>query len=442
MQPAQNESEFPVGTLLDNRYEVISPLGRGACGVVYKVRQVLLNKEFALKSLSKDSVNDLSLVRFQREAQACFSLNHPSIIKVHDFGLTSDGLPFLVMELLNGETLTDRIGRTGPLPIEETVDIIIQACFGLAYAHENGVVHRDIKSSNIMLMKNLPVGREGSVKIVDLGIAKFTVQGDNQLTLTRTGEVFGSPLYMSPEQCGGLQTDQRTDIYSLGCVFFECLTGAPPFRAPDVLSTMIKHQTESTPSLKEASLGRNFPKGLELIISKMLAKDLGERYQNIAQVVADLGKFKRGEPLKATEGKTGAGIKNNKSIVGAGLAVAIVASILIVGFLSLSLGVLFLNFSKSPLKPQNESAPVEASVISQLFDTRFVKPLPPNELVKILQDAKLNGKLLLYGCHITVDDFKQIGACKNLTMIGMEQCELENDGFAALSKEILPEVVF
>jgi serine/threonine protein kinase len=299
-------TEFQPGAAVGGRYQVISRLGKGGMGLVYRVNQIFLNKEFALKTIDKNCISDINIRRFQQEARTAFSLDHPNIIAVNDFGLLEDQTPFLVMELLTGETVGERLKRTGCLTLEEAIPIFVQACFGLAYAHERGVVHRDIKPNNIMLLDKDGAGTEGSVKILDFGIAKLTEhEGGEMQALTRTGEIFGSPLYMSPEQCNGARVDHRSDIYSLGCVFFEVLTGAPPIAGENALITMMKHQTEQALTLKQASLGTDFPQAIEDIVAAMLAKSPENRYQNLGIVAHDLGALKRGEAISQTAGKSG-----------------------------------------------------------------------------------------------------------------------------------------
>ncbi len=183
------------------------------------------------------------------------------------------------MDFVDGTTVADEVQRLGRLPVKRCLRIFIQVAFAIAYAHENGVIHRDLKSSNIMVVKG--EGDEELVKIVDFGIAKLTGADEfNQQTLTKTGEIFGSPLFMSPEQCMGLSVDLRSDLYSLGCMLYEALTGAPPFIGESALATMMKHQSEPPLSLKEASMGIDFPKELERIVAKLLEKDPNNRYQN------------------------------------------------------------------------------------------------------------------------------------------------------------------
>ncbi|HEY9684377.1 MAG TPA: serine/threonine-protein kinase [Drouetiella sp.] len=286
---------FEPGQILSGRYRVISLLGKGGMGLVYKVEQIFLNQELALKTLDKSELTDVLLRRFQTEARAVFSVNHPNIIALHDFGLLDETTPFMVMELATGQTLAD-ILRDRSLTLDEALSLFIQVCFGLAHAHENGVIHRDVKPSNIMLMNGMPWGTEGSVKILDFGIAKLVQHEEGEIqALTRTGQIFGSPLYMSPEQCLGEKVDHRSDIYSLGCVIFESLTRTPPFVSDNALSTMLMHQSSTNPSLKEASMGGEFPQALEDVLRKMLAKNPDDRYQNLGHTAHDLAALKRGD---------------------------------------------------------------------------------------------------------------------------------------------------
>ena len=294
-------SDFQPGAIVGGRYKVVSLLGVGGMGVVYRVNQIFIDKQFALKTIDKLHITDIRIRRFQQEARAAFAVDHPNIIAVNDFGLLDDETPFLVMEIIEGETLGDRLKRTGHLTIDEVIPIFVQTCFGLAYAHEHGIVHRDIKPSNLMILDGLPLATEGSVKIVDFGIAKFAQHDDGEIqALTRTGEIFGSPLYMSPEQCAGENVDHRADIYSLGCVLFEALTSTPPFVGENVLSTMMQHMTAPAPTLKEASLGTEFPPELETVVAKMLDKSPENRYQNLGVVAHCLAALKRGESIAST----------------------------------------------------------------------------------------------------------------------------------------------
>lgn len=293
----ESNDPFIAGRVVDDKYEIVELLGKGGMGAVYRATQLLLNVDVALKTLDRQRLNDnTSVRRFQTEARAAFSLKHTNLVNVHDFGVFEDAHPFLVMELVNGTTLQEYMNQRPPLPLAEIESIFVQLCFGLAYAHQNYVVHRDVKPGNIMLVDGLPLKSEGSVKILDFGIAKilnsFNVDIDS---LTKTGEVFGSPLYMSPEQCSGSEIDPRSDVYSLGCVLFEALTGTPPLVGSNSLRTMMLHQTANAPSLKEAALGREYPQDIERIVAKMLAKDPADRYQNLGVVALELSQACSGQ---------------------------------------------------------------------------------------------------------------------------------------------------
>jgi serine/threonine protein kinase len=288
-EPAHFASLLNAGTVVLDKYEVVKMLGEGGMGTVYQVRDMNSHIEYALKYLNlQHSSNDTVWRRFDNEARAVGQLDHPNLIKVHKTGLLPNGQPYFLMDLVHGVTLADMLKAKTRLPLEPALKIMIQVAFAMAYAHDNGIVHRDIKPSNIMIGNEQEIA-DGNVKLVDFGIAKLTGQDTyNQLTLTRTGEIFGSPLYMSPEQCAGIATDHRSDLYSFGCVLYEALTGAPPILADNALSTMIKHQTERPVSLKQASLGITFPGASELIVAKLLEKDPEMRYQSAHELLSDL----------------------------------------------------------------------------------------------------------------------------------------------------------
>jgi serine/threonine protein kinase len=286
------------GQMIGGKYKVLSMLGAGGIGSVYKVEQIFLTQEFALKTLHSGSASEQMIRRFQNEARTASLLNHPNLVKVNDFGILESQEPYLIMDYVDGYTLSEYLKKNGMMNLDQIVSCFAQICLGLAYAHEQGIVHRDIKPSNIMISRTIPFGAEGFVKIVDFGIAKlvFAEDGDRQ-ALTRTGEVFGSPLYMSPEQCSGGMVDQRADVYSLGCVLFECLTGTTPFVGQNALTTMLLHQSELAPTLREASLGKEFPKEMEELVQKMLAKAPSDRYQNLGIVANDLAQISKGAPV-------------------------------------------------------------------------------------------------------------------------------------------------
>lgn len=296
LDETQTNSLEEVGTfhlqensIIHDKFKVISLLGIGGMGSVYKVQHLHLNKMFALKCMNKTQFTDTEWRRFEVEVKAASRLDHPNLVRVYDSGLLPSGKPFFVMDLVEGKTLADAVKEKGMLSLEHALRIFVQVGFALSYAHQNGVIHRDIKPSNIMLVGAETATMSNPVKVVDFGLAKFTgSDGFNQQTLTKTGEIFGSPLYMSPEQCMGTSVDHRSDLYSFGCVIYETLTGAPPLIGDSALSTMLKHQSESPLPMKEASLGREFPRKIESIVEKLLEKDPAKRYQDATTLTAEL----------------------------------------------------------------------------------------------------------------------------------------------------------
>ena len=286
--------EIEPGTILLGKFRVVALLGVGGMGSVYRVDHLLMESQFALKCLNKFQKADASWRRFQNEAKTAHMLDHANHLKVFEFGLLESGQPFFLMELIEGVTLSDEIKRLGHLPIERAIRIFIQVAFAMGYAHERKIIHRDLKPSNIMLSPPKSEHEAEIVKVVDFGIAKLAgIDEFNQQMLTKTGEIVGSPFYMSPEQCFGMPVDHRSDLYSLGCVFYETLTSAPPFMGENALSTMMKHQHDQQLPLKEASLGMSYPPMLEAIVSKLLEKNPDKRYQSAEPLAADLFALER-----------------------------------------------------------------------------------------------------------------------------------------------------
>lgn len=271
-------SELP--KVIDNKYEVIALLGKGGMGSVYRVRHIFLKKECALKTLEAE-VNAVNMRRFEKEAQVLSRLDHPNTVKTFDYGFIDGKFPYFVMELVQGESLGEKVKNYGPISLKLVFDIFIPLCFALQEAHDRGITHRDIKPSNIMLLSQ---GGKTIPKLVDFGIARLNDLTLGATALTQTGEIMGSPLYMSPEQCGAGNLDFRSDIYSLGCSLFEALTGVPPFYGANALATIGMHLHQEPPSLCEASLGKEFSPDLEELVSVMLAKSPDDRYQSMTEV--------------------------------------------------------------------------------------------------------------------------------------------------------------
>ena len=330
--PAHSQTrELSPGELVaDGRYKVQYFVGRGAVGSVYSVEQVLLKKRFALKTLIPGTASDNTIRRFHKEAQAAGRLDHPNLVRAVDFGLIDGNRPFIIMDFVEGQTLGGYLKKNGALSLKTALQIFIPVCQAMDYAHKQGVIHRDITPNNIVLVPSPSVKDEFIPRIIDFGIAK--VASDDETALTKVGEVFGTPLYMSPEQCLGAKIDNRSDLYSLGCVFFESLTGSPPFRAESALATMMQHRESRPHTLKEASLGQEFPEALERIVAMMLAKDPADRYSNCADLAQDLLALQQGHPERVRANAPalmpGLPVRRNfprRRIIIASMAVGIVA---------------------------------------------------------------------------------------------------------------------
>lgn len=274
------------GSLISGRYKIEKEIGRGGMGVVYQAMQLGLDRKVALKMLLNDlSKDDIGWKRFEVEAKAASSLNHPNIIKIYEYAVSEFGLPYMVMDFVEGESLDDLLDRQQRLSLAQTLSLFIEIANALNHAHKRNVVHRDLKPSNIMLIKNdddqiVPI-------ILDFGIAKiFTQPGKAALNLTKTGEVFGSPLYMSPEQCMGQPLDPRSDIYSLGCILYQALSGDTPIKGENFLNVLFNHMNAKPKSLDSVSL--NIPEQLVETIFKCLSKSPLERYETMAQLKSNL----------------------------------------------------------------------------------------------------------------------------------------------------------
>jgi serine/threonine protein kinase/tetratricopeptide (TPR) repeat protein len=284
--------EDMVGKIIGEKYEVLETIGGGGMGMIYKAKHILMKRIVAIKMMHPQYVSSASnLKRFQQEAQAASALSHPNILAVFDFGLTPAGAPYLVMDFLEGTNLAEVLDEVGLLPASRATNIFAQACAGLAHAHSKGVIHRDLKPGNIMLVEFDQ--RKDFVKIVDFGIAKVLPTGDESESnhLTQTGEVFGSPLYMSPEQCRGRNLDTRSDIYSLGCVMYRTLTGSSPFFGQDPMECMYKQVNEAPNKFFDANPDSKVPEALESIVFKCLAKEPGDRYQTMQELKDALLEF-------------------------------------------------------------------------------------------------------------------------------------------------------
>lgn len=269
---------------MGERYEVLELIGQGGMGAVWKVRDHAINKTLAIKVLRKELAGDkLAVKRFQQEAQAASCLTQANLVAVYGTGTAKDDSPYLIMDFLEGENLESLLAREVRLPAPQALDIASQIADALAHAHAKGIVHRDLKPSNIILTKT-EAGND-IVKIVDFGIAKVMPSINEQTNnLTQTGDLFGSPLYMSPEQCKGDPVDSRSDIYAFGCVLYEMLSGRTAFAADNPIKTILMHLNEAPKPLNSEGI----PEGVTSIIDRCLEKHPGSRYQSIEEILQDL----------------------------------------------------------------------------------------------------------------------------------------------------------
>lgn len=264
------------GRKLVGNYEFLEFIGSGGMGVIYKARHPVLKRLVAVKMLHSHLMNEMIVKRFQHEAQAVSSLSHANVIAVHDFGLSEHGQPYMVMDFVDGKPLSEVL-KQGPMGLVPVINIAIQIAEGLQHAHEHGVLHRDLKPSNIMVTDadcDFP-----EAKIVDFGIAK--IMETNSTRVTQTGELIGTPQYMSPEQCRGGELSACSDVYALGCVMFEAITGKPPFSGESMVSVIVDQISKPARSLGEVRPDIQFPIELEDLIAKMLAKEPVDRFQSM-----------------------------------------------------------------------------------------------------------------------------------------------------------------
>ena len=264
------------------RYQIVGELGRGSMGVVYRGFDPMIQRTVAIKTMLPEGLSPQEFheykTRFQREAMAAGILAHPNIITVYDFG-EDNGVLYLAMEFLQGKSLENMVQEQGVLPMETILPIYEQICSALDHAHRNKVVHRDMKPANIMILEN------GLVKVTDFGIAKMMAMG-----MTQAGQILGTPNYMSPEQVKGRQIDGRSDIFSLGVILYELVTGEKPFGGQNITTVIYKIINENPIPPRE--LDATIPAGISYVISKALAKSPDERYQTCHELAEDLKNYR------------------------------------------------------------------------------------------------------------------------------------------------------
>ncbi len=292
--PAQGTAEAPGVRLLSGRYRLGEVLGYGGMAEVYRARDVRLDRDVAIKVLRSDLARDPSFqARFRREAQSAAALNHPMVVAVYDTGSDDKHdppLPYIVMEYVEGRTLREVLLHEGRLTQRRAIEIVIDVCAALDYSHRASIVHRDIKPGNVMIT------RDGSVKVMDFGIARAIAQ--STATVTQTAAVMGTAQYLSPEQARGEKVDARSDLYSTGVVLYELLTGQPPFQGDSPLAVAYQHVRED--ALPPSDLETDLPGDVDAVVMKALAKNPANRYQSAGEMTDDLGRLLTGRRVLAT----------------------------------------------------------------------------------------------------------------------------------------------
>jgi len=433
---------FEPGRIIARHYRIISCLGEGGTSVVYKSQHEIMDRIAAVKVLSPDRIPDAKTIqRFQQEARSVSRLKHPNIVDIHEFGIDENKQPYLVMDYLEGKSLFDLVQNEGPLKPARAAALFLQMADALLHAHEKGVIHRDLKPTNAILTKD-ESGRD-AVKLVDFGIAKLNEPEDKEKALTQTGEIFGSPFYMSPEQCRGHRLDHRSDIYSFGCLMFEMIVGEPAAKSDSVVETLMIHVNGLTPDFENQPVVKTYAElaaqddsfenrheqkclnGLRQVIQSCVKKDPADRYQSMADVKRDLERLLGGTQIFGAKESAlpwasiklpGNGSGRAKSTFSEVLPVAVV----IIAFAGI-LGTLF-------LKSNNIVASRDANAVSKPLTAA---PEPTDTTFKIA--ARLTGDKY---CPIeelseaTLPDLKNAG----VTTIKMRNVQISDRAITLLSR--------
>ncbi len=305
--------------VFEGKYRLDERLGGGGMGTVYRATHLLIDRPVAIKVLSQRFVGDSTAKqRFRREARAAGRMHHPNAVSVTDFGATADGYLYIVMELLEGQTLRDLLAREAPLDIARVVSIMLQTCAAVSAAHDVGLIHRDLKPANIFIEQR--ANTPAVVKVLDFGVAKFAVEeqaDDDYQTLTQVGAIIGTPRYMSPEQCSGSGgVTPASDVYSLGIILYEMLSGVVPFNAETPLAIALRHVSHTPRPLRE--IVPDVPEKLAAIAHKALAKHPGERYADANELRRAI--FAAGQELGLEHATSAAAMPSIETLRDAGQA--------------------------------------------------------------------------------------------------------------------------
>lgn len=384
--------------VISNRYTIIDFLGEGGMGKVFLALDPSIDRKVAIKVLPFGDFEQEHVSRFQQEARAAARLNHPGIIKALDFGLSEKHEPYLVMEYVDGKTMDSILRTRGQLTIEEFKVVFKQITQAVCHAHNEGIVHRDLKPSNIMIRYD-----ESGVHtyVLDFGIAKI-VNDRESLNQTRTGQIIGSPRYISPEQICAIPIDGRSDIYSLGCVMFEALTGQPPFKGKNAMETIQMHLNDEPPSLS-SRVDVQFSAELENLIAKTLAKDINQRYQSMFEVSEAIENLNAIDALKISAVEPPSNVENQVTLSGSqqgarklanvAMIVVTVTALALISYLTYQLFQLIVDANTSQAQPP----PLSKKEVTQLNEDK------QSELYDLYEkgiDTRESGLELLHRCNI------------------------------------------
>ncbi len=384
------------GTVIGGTFKIESIIGVGGMGTVYLAQHRTLPQKFALKVLAPSLVSEHFWKRFQSEAKTLANLKHQNLVNVYDLGIHENSVIYYSMDYLQGQTLEDLLAKEGPQTLERTIDIFISVLEGLSYAHRNGIIHRDIKPANIFICSAANAARSGEVKILDFGIAKLVGRDDEAQQLTAAGEVFGSPFYMSPEQCMGTSVDARSDIYAVGCAIFETLSGFVPFEAESAVEIGLMHQEDQPPLLANLT-DIALPDSIDQLIEKCMAKLPRDRYQSAKEMALDLERIKEGKKLSAP--RTSARVvtsepDGHRSTILLGALVAV----LTLGLVAVAIWFTYLNppLKKVNKNPKFEESKRELDRLQSVIPDEKILPtqdihMPPEAYSKMVEE---NGKHL------------------------------------------------
>ncbi|HEY9774070.1 MAG TPA: protein kinase [Planktothrix sp.] len=446
-----------MGDAIAEKYEILGEIGRGGIGVVFKARQRFLNKYYAIKTLHTSKLSPDQIARFHKEARALSQLQHPNLVSVVDFGMTEQNQPYMVMDFIEGQPLSALIHSQGSLEPTAAIDIAIQVAKAISYAHEQLVLHRDLKPENIIISDERVRGVP-RVFVLDFGMAKLTSEDNADFHLTKTGEIFGSPLYMSPEQAQGKRADERTDVYSLGCVLFEAIAGTQPFTGDSALEIMVQKMQDSPPFLRKTGKGKPIPGALAGIVATALERDATKRFKSMKAFEEALTLWRtRGVGVMRRE-------KGIKILIGTALGLVIVGCIASILTSLISEPPVVPNSKVESASPDRRPVPAELLGVTSLAAERINNelgegivlndlPISDNDL-KLLQNKAqltrltiqgwghrpdLSDKQLDYIIRLPLDELTLIGcprlddtgAAKIATMQTLDKLVLEDCGIDA-----------